>query len=93
MTEDPIRDLLSGVDASPFIWTWPGHVAILQSRVVEAGGDPDAVRRWVEERGGYVDRTSPVGVRTHGTPYRPKPPGKPFYAVPVEALESNAEPG
>lgn len=92
MTEDPIRDLLSRVAASPFIWTWPGHVAIMQSHVVEAGGDPDAVRRWVEERGGYIDRTSPVAVRTRGN-FRPAPPGKPFYAVPVEAFERDAEPG
>ena len=87
MTEDEIRALLASVQPSAFIDRTPGTVALLRSRVEEAGGDPDAVARWVEARGGRVDRTLPYRQQGHGERYGPKlSEAKEFYVVPVEAL-------
>ncbi len=90
--EDPIRDLLNSVAISPFQWTPAGQVAIMQSKVVEAGGDPEAVGQWVEEHGGSIEKTSPMGARTAQTAYGAKPRGEYFYAVPEQALAKDAEP-
>ena len=87
MTEDEIRALLASVRPSAFIDRTPGTVALLRSRVEEAGGDPDAVARWVEARGGRVDRTLPYRRQGHGERYGPKiSEAEQFYVVPVEAL-------
>ena len=87
MTEDEIRALLASVPPSPFIDRTPGTVAVLRSRVEAAGGDPDAVARWVEAQGGRVDRTLPYRQQGHGPRYGQKlSPAEEFYVVPTEAL-------
>jgi hypothetical protein len=86
MNDDPIRTLLAGIEPAPFIWAPKGHLVILQSAVVEAGGDPDEVLAWVEEHGGQLDRTLPVVATRRGVTSIPKPVGKRYYVVPEEAL-------
>ncbi len=88
MTEEEIRELLASVQPSPFIDRTPRTVAVLRSRVEEAGGDPDAVAQWVEAHGGRVDRTLPFREQGHHERYgRVGSPSKEFYVVPIEALE------
>lgn len=87
MTEDEIRALLATVQPSSFIDRTPGTVAVLRSRVEEAGGDPDAVARWVDAHGGRVDRTLPYRRQGRGPRYGGKEsPAEEFYVVPTEAL-------
>jgi hypothetical protein len=76
------------VEPAAFIDRTPGTVAILRSRVEEAGGDPDAVARWVKAHGGRVDRTLAYRRRqAYGPRFREQEsPGKDFYVVPTEAL-------
>ena len=87
MHDDPIGALLASVQPSGFIDRTPDTVALLRSRVEEAGGDPDAVAQWVRAHGGHVDRTPTYRgtgaagrYRTHGSS------GEEFYVVPTEAL-------
>ncbi len=87
MTDGEIRALLASVDPSPFIDRTPGTVAVLRSKVEEAGADPEAVARWVEAKGGRVDRTQSYFVAGHGPRCGQKVShSKEFYVVPVEAL-------
>jgi hypothetical protein len=87
VTEKKIRTVLSSVQPSPFIDRTPGTVAILRSKVEEAGADPDAVARWVEAKGGRVDRTQPFFVAGHGPRCGQRAAeAKEFYVVPTEAL-------
>ena len=87
MTEKEIRALLSSVAPSPFIDRTPGTVALLRARVEEAGGDPDAVARWVEAKGGRVDSTQAYFVAGHGPRCGQKVSNsKEFYVVPEDAL-------
>ena len=88
MTDDELRRLLADVQPSPFLDRTPGNVALLRSRVEEAGGDPEAVARWVESHGGRVDRTLPYRRQGKGSRYGHKvTEAEQFYVVPVEALE------
>ena len=87
MTENEIRALLASIPPSPFLDKTPGTVTVLRSLVEEAGGDPDAVARWVEAKGGRVDKTQPFQLPA----LRPKLgrkifTGKVFYVVPTDAL-------
>jgi hypothetical protein len=87
MTEKKIRTLLSSLQPSPFIDRTPGTVALLRSKIEEAGADPDAVARWVEANGGRVDRTQSYFVAGHGPRCGQKVShAKDFYVVPAEAL-------
>ena len=87
MTEKQIRKILSSAQASPFIDRTPGTVAVLRSRVEGAGADPDAVARWVEAKGGRVDRTQPYFVAGQGPRCGQKvSDAQEFYVVPVDAL-------
>ena len=87
VTEKQIRKLLSSAKPSPFIDRTPGTVAVLRSRVEGAGADPDAVARWVEAKGGRVDRTQPFFVSGHGPRCGQKvKDAEEFYVVPVDAL-------
>ncbi len=88
MNDDTIRNFLASIEPSPFIDRTPGTIAILRSKVEDAGGDPEAVARWVTAQGGRVDRTIPwQRGQQYGPRYRQQEsPGKDFYVVPVEAL-------
>ena len=87
MTEKQIRALLASVEPSPFIDRTPGTVALLRSRVEEAGADADAVDRWVEANGGRVDRTLGFQLPAKGqTPGHKLSRAQAFYVVPTEAL-------
>ena len=87
MPDPEIRALLASVQPSPFIDRTPGTVAVLRSRVEEAGGDPDAVARWVEAQGGRVDKTLPYRRQGKGSRYGHKvTDAEEYYVVPVEAL-------
>jgi hypothetical protein len=89
--DDAIRNLLSDLPTAPFIWSPPGTVIIMEEKVVEAGGDPDAVAAWVESHGGDLDRTLPVVATRRGVTAVPKPKGKRYYVVPEnELLRSDA---
>ncbi|MCP9488149.1 MAG: hypothetical protein MSC30_20100 [Gaiellaceae bacterium MAG52_C11] len=88
MNDDAIRALLSSVQPSGWIDRTPNTVAILRSRVAEAGGDPDAVSEWGRAHRGRVDRT-PAYYR-QGLGARPRQRerfGEEYYVVPTEALE------
>lgn len=88
MTDDEIRRILGSVQPSPFLDRTPGTVAILRGRVEEAGARPEDVARWVEARGGRVDRTLPYRLQGRGPRYGPKlRDAEEFYVVPVDALE------
>jgi len=87
VTDNEIRELLSSAKPSAFIDRTPGTVAVLRSRVEEAGGDPDSVARWVEAQGGRVDRTQPFRMAAQGPNFGRKiSDGEAFYVVPTEAL-------
>ncbi len=87
MTDNDIRALLSSVKPSPFIDRTPGTIAVLRRRVEEAGADPDAVARWVEAKGGRLDRTQSYFVTGHGPRCGQKvSAAQEFYVVPTEAL-------
>ena len=87
MTCYDIRELLASVQPSTILDRTPGTVALLRSRVEEAGADPDAVARWVEANGGRVDRTLPYRQKGHGPRYGHKlTEAQEFYVVPTEAL-------
>ena len=83
--KDPIRKLLAGIGPAMFMGNPTGTVAIMEERVVDAGGDPEAVLEWVREHGGYPDRTFSV-VKRHALSPKNNPPSKIFYVVPEDAL-------
>lgn len=84
MSDDPIRDLLAAIPPQPF-WAPKGWSAILEEKVIEAGGDPDAVGAWVEAHGGRPDRTVPVTHRSVVS-RQPVQESQRFFLVPDEAL-------
>ena len=87
MTDKKIRSVLSSLQPSPFIDRTPGTVALLRSKVEDAGADPDAVARWVEAKGGRVDHTQSYFVAGHHQRCGQKvSEAKEFYVVPTEAL-------
>ena len=84
MTDDSIRELLAAIAPQPF-WGPKGQTVILEEKVIEAGGDRDAVERWVEAHGGRLDRTVPVGHRS--LLFRGDTPEvQRFFLIPEEAL-------
>ena len=84
--QDPIAKLLAGVAPTMFLGNPPGTVALMQDRVVEAGGDPDEVLEWVREHGGYRDKTFSVTSR-HALSPKQLPPSKSYFVVPEDALK------
>lgn len=84
--DDQIRQLLSELPTAPFIWSPPGTVVIMEEKVVDAGGDAQAVAAWVEAHGGDLDRTLPVVATRRGVTAIPKPKGKRYYVVPEKEL-------
>ncbi len=89
MTDDPIRELLAAIPPQPF-WAPKGLTAIPVDKVIEAGGDPEAVERWVEAHGGRLDRTVPA-VHRSVVSRMPTPEAQRFYAVPDEALSAHGQ--
>jgi hypothetical protein len=85
-TKDPIRKLLAGVSPAMFMGNPTGTVAIMEQRVIDAGGDPEEVLAWVREHGGYPDKSFSV---TQRHPLSPKQnvPSKRFYVIPEDALK------
>jgi hypothetical protein len=83
--QDPIAKLLAGIAPALFLGNPAGTLAIMQDKVVDAGGDPDEVLEWVRAHGGYPDRSFGVGAR--GPSLRPKAPSKPYYVIPEDALK------
>jgi hypothetical protein len=67
-----------------FLGNPAGTVAIMQDKIVDAGGDPDEVLEWVRAQGGYRDKS--FGVRAPGPSLRPKPSSKVYFVVPEDAL-------
>ena len=84
--KDPIRKLLADLPPALFLGNPTGTVAIMQDKVVDAGGDPDAVLAWVREHGGYPDKTFGVRAR-QGFDMRPKASSKHYYVVPEDELK------
>ena len=88
MPADPIRALLAGVPQQPF-WAPRGQVAILEDKVVEAGGDPAEVEAWVEAQGGRLDRTVPAARRSVFSMI-PVEESVRYYILPAAALSDDA---
>jgi hypothetical protein len=83
---DPIKTLLAGLTPALFLGNPSDTVAIMQDKVVDAGGDPDAVLEWVREHGGYPDKSFGVRAR-QGFDMRPKAASKHYYVIPEDALK------
>jgi len=84
--KDPIKKLLAGCSPALFMGNPTGTVAIMENKVVEAGGDPEAVLEWVREHDGYPDKTFPVSTR-HGLSPKPKQSSKRYFVIPEDALK------
>lgn len=85
---DPIRTLLASITPSLFMGNPEGTVVIMESKVVEAGGDPDDVLEWVREHGGHQDKSWATSTRRgRGPTLKPREAPKPYYVVPQDALE------
>jgi hypothetical protein len=84
--KDPIAKLLAGIPPAMFLGNPAGTVAIMQDKIVDAGGDPDEVLAWVRAHGGYPDKSFGVSA-AKGFNLRPKAPSKLYYVVPQQALE------
>lgn len=82
---DAIKTLLAGLPPALFLGNPSDTVAIMQDKVVDAGGDPDEVLAWVREHGGYPDKSFGVRAR-QGFDMRPKAPSKHYYVIPQDAL-------
>lgn len=85
-TKDPIRALLADLQPAMFMGNPTGTVAIMQDKVVDAGGDPDEVLAWVREHGGFPDKSFSATKR-HGLSPKPQAPTKQFYVIPEDALK------
>jgi hypothetical protein len=87
MNDDAIRKLLADISPALFLGNPAGTVAIMQDKVVAAGGDPDEVLQWVREHGGYPDKSFAVSTRRgRGPTLKPREASKPYYVVPQDAL-------
>jgi hypothetical protein len=84
--KDAIRTLLAQIPPALFLGNPSGTVAIMEDKVVEAGGDPDEVLEWVRAHGGYPDKSFGVQAR-QGFNMRPKAASKHYYVVPEDALK------
>ncbi len=85
---DPIRELLAGCTPALFMGNPAGTVVIMESKVVEAGGDPEAVLEWVREHGGYPDKSFATSTRRgRGPTLKPREAPKPYYVIPADVLQ------
>jgi hypothetical protein len=85
-TKDPIKALLADIQPALFLGNPTGTVAIMQDKVLAAGGDLDEVLAWVREHGGFPDKTFGVRAR-QGFDMRPKAASKHYYVVPEAELK------
>lgn len=89
MGDDPIRDLLAELPRMGNLSVPGGYHGITLKAVLDAGGDPDAVARWVTEHGG-TSETAPgvewTGIRPDRVIAPSKPP-TPYFLIPAAALE------
>lgn len=86
--DDPIRKLLADLPPALFMGNPAGTVVIMESKVVDAGADPDEVLAWVREHGGYPDKSFAVSTRRgRGPTLKPREAPKPYYVVPEDALK------
>jgi len=85
--DDPIRRLLADLTPALFLGNPAGTVAIMESKVVDAGGDPEEVLAWVREHGGHPDRSWATSTRRgRGPTLKPREASKPYYVIPEDAL-------
>ncbi|MGH2918435.1 MAG: hypothetical protein ACRDLS_07525 [Solirubrobacteraceae bacterium] len=84
--KDPIKKLLAGCTPALFMGNPTGTVAIMEDKVVAAGGDPEEVLAWVREHDGYPDRSFPVSKR-HGLSPKPQQSSKRYFVIPADALK------
>jgi len=85
---DPIRTLLAGCTPALFMGNPAGTVVIMQSKVLEADGDPDEVLAWVRAHGGYPDKSFATSTRIgRGPTLKPREAPKPYYVIPEDALK------
>lgn len=90
MDAEAIRSLLKASRAS-MIPTPPGMAAVVQSDVIGAGADPEAVLACVEACGGYEDSVVEPASRSlrPGRPdLEPSREVVPIYVVPEDALRT-----
>ena len=79
--------LLAGCTPALFMGNPDGTVVIMESKVVEAGGDPEQVLEWVREHGGYPDKSFATSTRRgRGPTLKPREAPKAYYVVPEGAL-------
>ncbi len=86
--DDPIRELLAGCTPALFMGNPKGTVVIMESKVVEAGGDPGDVLEWVRAHDGYPDKSFATSTRRgRGPTLKPREAPKPYYVIPEDALK------
>jgi hypothetical protein len=86
--DDRIRELLAGCTPALFLGNPSGTVAIMESKIVEAGGDPEEVLEWVRAHGGYPDKSFATSTRRgRGPTLKPREAPKPYYVVPEHELK------
>ena len=87
--DDPIRELLASLHARRSSWATPrAPSSIMESKVVDAGGDPDEVLEWVRAHGGYPDKSFAVSTRRgRGPTLKPREAPKPYYVIPEDELK------
>ena len=86
MDDDRIRRLLGGVPVSDDIATRPDAVAILRSRVENAGGDLGVVEQYILRNGGEIRHTPNRTRGGLGPNAGRRLDGVVFYVVPRAAL-------
>ncbi len=85
--DDPIRELLASLPKALFMGNPKGTVVVMESKVIEAGGDPEEVLDWVRAHGGYPDKSLATSTRVgRGPTLKPREASKPYYVIPEDEL-------
>jgi hypothetical protein len=86
--DDPIRELLKSLTPSLFMGNPAGTVVIMESKVIDADGDPEEVLEWVRAHGGYPDKSFATSTRRgRGPTLKPREAPKPYYVIPEDELK------
>ena len=86
--DDDLREMLAGLPPALFLGNPKGTVAIMESKVIAAGWDPDDVLEWVREHGGYPDKSFATSTRVgRGPTLKPREASKRYYVIPEDALK------